>query len=425
MARALKSAPQPKAEPAAVAPRRARLSAAEAPAELYSAEERATLAFFSVEGIGPATMKMLRVEFGSLAAALKAPKSRVLPFLRDIATRTRFARVDEPGTLADRILERAQKVGARLLFPGRPGWPRQLDNLPFPPVLYLRGKLDPTQRRVALVGSREADPYGLELSAFFAAGLAQASVSVVSGGAKGVDSIAHRAALGNGGSTVVVLGTGIDVAYPEENAGLFHQIVEKGGALVSHLPPGSPGVPQNFVVRNRVIAALSDAVVVTRAGLQSGALGTAAAAQALGRPVFAVPGDVSCDKAAGVNQLIEAGQARAITGLAPLAKELGLPGKEWPSAAPLSPDGGGRRPKSRSAAARASAPIKRAPERPQVRSLPEDLRSVYQALSKGPKQFDDLLAEGSLDAAGLANALLRLEVIGLCEERDGKVFARI
>jgi DNA processing protein len=385
-----------------------------------SEEELATLAFFSVEGIGPVTLTSLRLAFGSLAEALAAPGENVRQVLRDDATRQRFAGIADLRRLADRCLEGARRAGARILFPGRPGWPRQLEGCAFPPVVYVRGNLEPLARRVAIVGSRQTDDYGRELAAFFAAGLAREAVAVVSGGAVGVDGAAHRAAIGNGAATVAVLGSGVDVVYPSEHTALFQEIVARGGALVSHFPPGTPAVQQNFRVRNRLIAGLCDLTLVIRAGLHSGALGTAQATTELKRPLFAVPGDVTCELAAGVNALLESGQARAVAGLKPLGDALGLQA-DWIS---LGPTSAGPPVRARSQCKPVPLPsaVRGATAAPA--DLPAELRPVYDALGDSPTQFDELLEKCALDAAHLANALLTLELMGLCEERLGKVFAR-
>ncbi|MGI5863889.1 MAG: DNA-processing protein DprA [Myxococcales bacterium] len=383
-------------------------------------EELAVLALFSIEGIGPATLESLRLAFGSLAEAVRVPRDRLLPLLRDDGTRARLVDAGDLAELAQRNLERAERARARVLFPGRPGWPRQLEGVAFPPLFYLNGTLAEAQRRVAIVGSRETDDYGKDLAAFFSGALARAGAGIVSGGAIGVDGAAHRAALGNSQATVAVLGSGVDVVYPEEHRGLFREIVARGGALVSHFPPGTPAVPQNFRVRNRLIAALADAVLVVRASASSGALGTAKAALALGRPLFAVPSDVTSELGLGTNLLIEQGSARAVTRLDPIGEAIGLKA-DWPAL--LAP--------AASAATRArsrSKPVPLPTAGVEVRrreiDVPQELRPVYEALGDSPTQFDELVAKCGLDAAGLANALLRLELMGLCEERVGKVFVR-
>jgi DNA processing protein len=382
-------------------------------------EELATLAFFSVEGIGPVTLRGLRETFGSLSEAIGAPRERVLGALRDEPTRARLSRNADWRELALRCLGKAEKAGARILFPGRQGWPKQLAGASFPPLLYVSGTVAADKKRVAIVGSRESDEYGCELAAFFSGALAREGVEIVSGGAIGVDGAAHRAALGNGGSSLAVLGCGVDICYPSEHGLLFKEIQARAGALVSLFPPGTPAVPQNFKVRNRLIAGLADAVLVARASSSSGALGTARAAVELKRPTFAIPGDVTCELAGGVNGLIEQGSARAISGVKPIGDALGIEA-EWPAL--LAPLPRASMPRSRCKPVRLPSNGKRACKR--ADSVPPELRPVYEALGDSPTQFDELLPKSGLDAAGLANALLRLELLGLCEERVGKVFVR-
>ncbi|HEY3450892.1 MAG TPA: DNA-processing protein DprA [Myxococcales bacterium] len=383
----------------------------------FTAEERATLAFFSVEGVGPVTLVRIRAEFGTLAEALRQPAQAIAPFLNNDRTREQFLQVQDPGSLADQILERAEKANAKVIFQGRPEWPRQLDGLGFPPLLYVRGQIDPDARRVAIVGSRETDRYGLQLASFFASVLSEHGVGIVSGGARGIDGAAHTAAVSEPGATIAVLGSGVDVVYPKEHELLFQRIADLGGAVVSHFPPGTPAVAQNFKVRNRIIAALSDVTLVARAGAESGSLGTAMAAIELRRPVFAVPGDVTNPLAAGVNSLLENALARACTGLPPVAGALGMEGDDWPT---LSAPGGKRNP----VVVRSHAPPPRLATPQQRAEVPQELRPVWEALGKRPVQFDELSGVTGMDAAALANALVRLELLGLCEERAGKVFAR-
>lgn len=161
---------------------------------------------------------------------------------------------------------------------------------------------------VAVVGSRDATPYGLEVAGRLAEELASRGVTVVSGLARGIDSAAHRGALRAGGRTVAVLGSGIDVVYPPENRRLAAQI-EARGAVVSQFPPGTPPLAQNFPVRNRVIAGLGLGVVVVEATERSGSLITAAQAAELGREVMAVPGRVTSPQSCGAHRLIQDGAA--------------------------------------------------------------------------------------------------------------------
>lgn len=178
------------------------------------------------------------------------------------------------------------------------------------PDLHVRGRWPPPAGpRVAIVGSRRPTPYGEAVAERLAADLAAAGTVVVSGLARGIDAAAHRGALDAGGVTVAVLGTGVDVVYPAENAALAAELLERGGALVSEFADGTPPRRGHFPKRNWTMAALSDAVVVVEAAEGSGALITAEAALALDREVMAVPGSVFSPLSVGTHQLLRDGAA--------------------------------------------------------------------------------------------------------------------
>ncbi len=379
-----------------------------------SSEECALAALYCTEGIGAATLEALRREFGSCRAALTAPKERFLAAMRDEPTRRRAAELLEEGEAARRgarLAERCAALGVALCFPAWEGWPRALAGQAFPPMLFIKGTLAPDAERVAIVGSRDADRYGLEVAARFASALGAAGVVVVSGGALGIDAAAHRACVEQGRPTVAVLGCGLDVTYPREHERLYARIVEQGGALVSLWPPGTQPAPRNFLIRNRLIAALSDAVLVARAGATSGALNTAEAAGKLGRPLFAVPGNIGEPLSAGTNALLESGTAKAAASPAALASVIGaLRGRVSGQGARAPADAGAR------------PIIAPAPDRGQALAPRE--RALYEMLGAGPLQYDALLAKSGLPPSELAGALLQLELVGLCEERVGKVYAR-
>jgi len=176
-----------------------------------------------------------------------------------------------------------------------------------PPVLYLRGDLSPEDTwSVAIVGTRRVTPYGRQVTEEIASFLAANGVTVVSGLARGVDAIAHSAALKAGGRTLAVLGSGVDKIYPPENRGMADQIREHG-AILSDYAPGTPPESSNFPPRNRIISGLSMAVIVVEAGETSGALITAEFAAEQGREVFAVPGNILAPQSKGTNKLIQRG----------------------------------------------------------------------------------------------------------------------
>lgn len=194
-----------------------------------------------------------------------------------------------------------------LLWRHQDGWPGRLEDLAHPPdALHLLGESRPVEAAVAIVGSRRATVSGREIAFDLAKQLAQRGVQVVSGMARGIDAAAHRGALAGGGTTVAVLGCGLDVCYPPEHRGLREQII-RGGCLVSEYPAGSQPLRGRFPTRNRIIAAMTLGVVVVEAAARSGALSTARNAVDLGREVFAVPGSIRSERSLGSNALIRDG----------------------------------------------------------------------------------------------------------------------
>lgn len=203
-------------------------------------------------------------------------------------------------------------------------YPEQLKNIyDPPPALYVRGDAALLARvSVALVGSRKATPYGLNVAEKLARELAGAEITVISGMARGVDTAAHRGAVSLGGATIAVLGCGIDVVYPRENEKLMYSIIDSG-LVISEFPPGSPPEAWHFPVRNRVISGLSKVVVVVEAAERSGALITAHVALDQGREVMAVPGNITSELSKGPNNLIKQGAA-PVTSTSDILEGLGL-----------------------------------------------------------------------------------------------------
>ncbi|HEU0032845.1 MAG TPA: DNA-processing protein DprA [Kofleriaceae bacterium] len=174
--------------------------------------------------------------------------------------------------------------------------PSRLQALGWSKTVYLRGAAPTAGPAIAIVGARAATGIGMERAHALARHLGARGVHVVSGGALGIDGAAHRGALAGGGTTTVVLGSGVDVAYPARHAALFDEVLARGGGLVSLLPDGMPPRRSTFTQRNPLIAALADAVFVVEADVRSGSLSTAAAARKLGRIVVAWPGSPGCDR---------------------------------------------------------------------------------------------------------------------------------
>ncbi|HEY8368942.1 MAG TPA: DNA-processing protein DprA [Thermodesulfobacteriota bacterium] len=278
----------------------------------------------------------------------------------------------------------------RTIERGAPDYPPGLERLHDPPArLYVAGTW-PWPPGVAIVGARAATPAGRRLAADLGAALAAVGVPVVSGLARGIDAAAHVGALEAGGPTLAVLGSGLDRIYPPEHAALADR-VRRAGALVTEYPPGTPPSGWHFPRRNRLLAALSTAVVVVEAGERSGALGTARAALDLGLDVLAVPGPPGAPLARGTNGLIKAG-AGLVEGPEDVLAAIG------------------RTP--------------RPPEREPERLLPsDDARRVLDVLAGRRLALDEIAIETGLSAGRVAAALLVLEMAGLVDPPTGQVYS--
>jgi DNA processing protein len=256
-----------------------------------------------------------------------------------------------------------------------------------PPALYLRGDGEPAllaRRAVAVVGARSCSPYGAQVARRLGRELAAAGLVVVSGLARGVDGEAHRGALEAGGTTVAVLGCGIDRDYPASHAQLSRRIEERG-LVVSEYEPGVEPAPWRFPARNRIIAGLCEAVVVVEARERSGALITADFGLDEGRDVFAVPGEITSALSAGTNALLKLG-ATPLTSPNDVFEALGM---EQPDAT--------------------AAAVDVSPEATQVLEL----------VRESPAAADELAERGTLDAGAISVALTELELAGLVAAADG------
>ena len=215
------------------------------------------------------------------------------------------------------IKDSIDKAGSIFLTPQSADWPASLNDLSATPFgLVVKGDLSVlAERSLAIVGTRNPTPYGIRIAGDFAAGFVDREWSIVSGGAYGIDSAAHKGALIAEGRTIAVLAAGVDVAYPAGNARLFAEIAENG-ALVSEVLPGSHAIPSRFLTRNRIIAALSQATLVVEAAFRSGSLRTARDAAELLRPVMAIPGPINAPTSEGCHRLIGERAAEIVTSVA-------------------------------------------------------------------------------------------------------------
>ncbi|HXF71489.1 MAG TPA: DNA-processing protein DprA [Actinomycetota bacterium] len=347
-----------------------------------AANRRALVVLAALRGMSPRRLRELAWRTGDASACLgEVRRGRAGSEADGEAARTL-----DP----DRLLRRAGDVGARVVGPGDEEYPPGLLDLPDPPAaLFVRGARLGPGRRVAVVGARNCTPTGAEVAHDLGRALAAAGVSVVSGAARGIDSRAHEGALAAGGPTVAVLGCGIDVAYPVRSGRLLGRIVERGTVL-SEYAPGVPAEPFRFPARNRLIAALSEAVVVVEGAEGSGSLITADHALDLGRQVLAVPGPVTSPLSAAPHALIRDG-AGLIRGPADLLEDLGVgPG---PATAPPPADLG-------------------------------QLEERVLAHLAGPALPEQVARAAGLSLPEVLAALTRLELLGLVRSVGGRVERR-
>ncbi len=266
-------------------------------------------------GLHPDRARELRDRFGDAAGALRAIEGG----------RVKASQHVREAAAVDAATRRSQleSLGVEVVFGGDPAYPEYLDRYEdAPDLLFVRGRL-PDQPGVAIVGTRKCTAYGRELARAYGQASGEAGWPVISGLARGIDGEAHRGVVDVGGVGVVVLGCGIDVAYPREHERLGQQILDGGGAIVTEYPPGSPPDGWRFPPRNRIIAGLSAAVVVVEAARTGGALITAVKAAEYGIAVFAMPGDVDRTSSEGCNLLIRDG-AFPVLDPEDLVEELGL-----------------------------------------------------------------------------------------------------
>jgi DNA processing protein len=376
------------------------MAVAATPPPVRSRDELAAyLALAQVPGIGAARLRSLVAAFESAAAALQAPHGALaaLPgFTRAAASAIRAV----SPRAGHAVLEQLDRLGAGVLLPGDAAFPPLLAEIPEPPaVLYVWGDAALLARTaVALVGSRDHSPYGAAAAQLLAAGVARGGAVVVSGMARGVDAVAHAAALDAGGASVGVLGNGFGVIYPAANRALYERMVGGArGCLVTELPPGERPHAGAFPQRNRLISGLARVTVVVEAAPGSGALITADCALDQGRAVLAVPGPITSPTSLGCNKLIQQGAKPA---LAPgdILEELGLPGV-------VAPGSGDRDP---------------VPARPP--DLSELQRSLWDALAAEPRHVDALVAAAGADTGAVLTALTELEMWGVVRQQPGMVF---
>jgi len=385
-------------------------------------ELRALLRLCCIPGLGNRRLVALLRREGSAEAVLSLPLARLSPE----ADKRQLAPIQ---VRVERALRLMEKQRLELLAVHRAGYPVELQELADPPaLLFGRGETSLLQSRsVAVVGTRRPTDYGVAVTEQLVEGLVQAGVTIWSGLARGIDGVAHRAALAAGGATVAVLGSGIDVAYPREHAALLEEIAGSG-LVLSEFMPGEPPLAHHFPQRNRIIARLAHGVLVVEARADGGALITADAGSG-SRPIMAVPGPITAYTSIGPNRLIQDG-AKLVMEVADVLEEIGGPLNA--AAARGRPSARRRWQKSRPAH-RAERPsqltLAEPPEPAQRPPAPaggraESGSSAIMSVLSGQDALhvDEIAARCGIGAGAVLSQLLELELAGWAEQLGGKRF---
>jgi DNA processing protein len=367
------------------------------------------LALRRVHGVGTRVARLLLDKFGEAPRVFALREEELLaagiyrPTAKNIVQFAQFEALE-------RELCELTRLGGSLIRWSDDNYPANLRQIPDPPpFLYLRGTLPAGETDcVAIVGARAASDAGLHMAHRVAMELALKRITVVSGLARGVDAQAHRGALEGNGRTIAVLGCGLDIIYPPEHRKLADSMLEQGGALLSELPLGSAPVPENFPVRNRLIAGLSLGVVVVEAAEKSGSLITARLALEQNRQVFAVPGSPLTGKTRGSNRLLKEG-ARLVDCVEDVMEELAPQLTKTAASRPVPVAGTKMRPEQ---------PIYQAAGREQ------QFQAVIEHLSPSERVHIDSIVESSgMNAQTVLGVLLELEWMGTVTQYPGKLFS--
>ena len=360
-------------------------------------KREALLVLNLLEGIGPVRVRQLLECFGDAAKVLQANRSALV--------RVKGIGDDLAGTIVNwqsttdlaGELKRAEDFGVRLVFQTDDELLREIYDPPI--VLYVKGRMLPEDKNsIAMVGSRRTTHYGQDTARKLSYQLAGHGITVVSGGARGIDSASHQGALSAKGRTIAVLGTGINIVYPAENAELYVRIADSG-AVITQFPFNRKGDKQSFPIRNRIVAGMTLGTVVVEANQKSGALITANMAADNNRQVFAVPGRIDSPQSRGCHNLIRNGAALCENAEDILAEFEHL----FPNQALGQADG--------------SEPVPLA-------NLTDHEQVVFDILETTEQTIDTIIAKSDLPTPTVSVALLGLEMKRLAKQLPGKLFAR-
>lgn len=356
-----------------------------------------------VDGIGIITLLRLVDVFNSVDNIFNSNQNELVKLGNlnpDLASRV-YSSIQQLSSFHESInkeIDNLAKMGANIITYWDNDYPQQLKNIYYPPlILYSLGKyLQEDAQSISIVGTRKSTDYGKHITKYFATELAKQNITIVSGMARGIDSIAHKAVLKCGGRTIAVIGSGLDVIYPPENKQLFNEIINSG-AIISEFPLGTKPDAQNFPKRNRIIAGLSLGTLVIETKENGGAMQTAKFALDQNKEVFAIPGNLTSIQSNGTNELIQRNGAKLVREPEDILIELELK---------LNPEIGVNIVK------------------PTIElSLFEE--KIYQTLDVIPKQIDKISIESTLSISDTLVNLLSLEFKGLVQQLPGKLFKKI
>lgn len=350
------------------------------------------LALHSIDGLGPIRLKRVLDYFKDPKLAWEADINEIqgLGIPHNVVELLSEVRKKLDPDLYSQTI---QNAGIKWLTVYEDSYPKVLKQIYDPPtVLYYKGEILPgDEKAIAVVGTRKITGYGRIVTEKFTKNLVMAGFTIVSGLARGVDTAAHRQTVESGGRTLAILGGGLNRVFPPENTGLAEKIVSGFGAVISEFSPESPSLPGNFPARNRIIAGLSQAILVTEAALDSGSLITARLGVEQGKEVFAVPGPVTSDLTRGPINLIRTG-AKVVFEAKDILDELGVP-------------------------ALRKNPIV-------SKDLSEDEKKILQALKNESMHLDEIGRKLEFPAAKISGLLLKMEILGIVRSLGGGIYSK-
>lgn len=357
---------------------------------------------YSIDGIGPQKVFSLLSKYHSFENIFSANYSSLIDvegINKILAGKilSSEARLNSSLENLDKELESVEKIGARLITFWDNDYPELLKNIYFSPlILYIKGSHEVLKTdSIAIVGTREPTNYGKSVAEKFAQELAMNNLTIVSGLARGIDSIAHSATIKKSGKTIAVIGCGLDFIYPPENKKLYEEI-SNNGCIVSEYELGTKPDAQNFPRRNRIISGLSHGTLIVETKINGGAMQTAAYALDQGREVFAVPGPINSKQSDGPNSLIKKSEAKLVINAEDIISEL-----------------------------RFISNVKKDNAKPTFVELNLFEEKIYNVLSTEPLQIDEISSQSSLNTSDCLVHLLTLEFKGLIRQLPGKMFVRI